>query len=158
MSTSISFVLLFGISGGEILVILLLVLVLFGPKKIPEIARTIGKGMNEIKKVQRDINAEINRYSREIENPAKQITEDIEGFKKGLNEQIADTLDESKPAASSVESATGAPSVDVSPASEITKANNDELPYPYNDAGINDPVESTNKEDDKDSKDKESNK
>lgn len=155
MSTSISFILLFGISGGEILVILLLVLVLFGPKKIPEIARTIGKGMNEIKKVQRDINAEINRYSREIENPAKQITEDIEGFKKDLNEQIADTLGESKPASSP---AAGDDFVDQSAASKITKTNNDELPYPYNGAGKNDPVESTNKEADKDSQDKESNK
>lgn len=94
MSTSISFILLFGISGGEIIVVLLLILLLFGPKKIPEIARTIGKGMNEIKKVQRDINTEINRYSREIENPAKQIKEDIEGFKKGLNDQVAETFAE----------------------------------------------------------------
>jgi len=64
-------ILLFGISGGEIFIIVLLILIFFGPKRIPEIARTLGKGINEIKKVQRDINAEINRYSDEIENPAK---------------------------------------------------------------------------------------
>jgi TatA/E family protein of Tat protein translocase len=97
MTTHTSFILLFGISGGEIIVIFLLVLLLFGPKKIPEIAKALGKGMNEIKKVQRDINAEIHRYSQELEKPARQITEDIEGYKKGLDEQIADTLDEKKP-------------------------------------------------------------
>jgi len=97
MTTHTSLILLFGISGGEIIVIFLLVLLLFGPKKIPEIAKALGKGMNEIKKVQRDINAEIHRYSQEIENPAKQITEDIEGFKKGLDEQISETLDEKQP-------------------------------------------------------------
>lgn len=104
MSTTFSFILLFGISGGEIFVVLLLILILFGPKKIPEIARTIGKGMNEIKKVQRDINAEINRYSREMENPAKQIKEDIEGFKKGINEQVAATFEDPTVVAPGIES------------------------------------------------------
>ena len=51
-----SHILLFGISGGEILIILLAVLVLFGPKKIPEIARMLGRGINDFKKVQREIN------------------------------------------------------------------------------------------------------
>lgn len=60
--------LLFGISGGEILILLLLILLLFGPRKIPEIARMIGKGMNEVRKVQREINSEIQRYSPETEN------------------------------------------------------------------------------------------
>ncbi len=68
-----SFILLFGISGGEILMLLLLVLILFGPKKIPEIARMVGKGMGEVKKVQREINSEIHRYSSEIEKEAKKM-------------------------------------------------------------------------------------
>lgn len=68
---------LFGISGGEILILLLLVLLLFGPKKIPEIARMIGRGMNEVKKVQREINTEIHRYSSEIEKEAKEMQSEI---------------------------------------------------------------------------------
>jgi sec-independent protein translocase protein TatA len=86
MEIPFSFILLFGISGGEIFIVLLLVLLLFGPKKIPEIARTIGKGINEVKKVQRDINAEINRYADEIEKPAKMIQSDIDGFNDKLGE------------------------------------------------------------------------
>ena len=35
---------------GEILLILIIVLVLFGPKKLPELARAVGKSMNEYKK------------------------------------------------------------------------------------------------------------
>lgn len=68
---------LFGISGGEILILLLLVLLLFGPKKIPEIARMVGRGMNEVKKVQREINTEIHRYSSEIEKEAKEMQSEI---------------------------------------------------------------------------------
>lgn len=131
MNLNLLFILLFGISGGEILVILLLVMILFGPKRIPEIARTIGKGINEIKKVQRDINTEIHRYSAEVENPAKEIKEDIEGFSKGLQE--APVSDEP------VTQNDGSENQDISP-SELTSAD-DELPYPYNRTGSSDDVE-----------------
>ncbi len=74
---------LFGISGGEILILLLLVLLLFGPKKIPEIARMIGRGMNEVKKVQREINTEIHKYSSEIEKEAKEMQSEINKITEG---------------------------------------------------------------------------
>lgn len=124
------FILLFGISGGEIFIILLLILLLFGPKKIPEIARTLGKGINEIKKVQRDINAEIHRYSEEIENPAKEMKEDIEGFSKGLSD-IENVSPENPPA-----------NIDSEQSGEIDESgpavtDTDELPYPYNQAEKN---------------------
>lgn len=75
-------ILLFGVSGGEIFIILLFVLLLFGPKKIPEIARAIGKGISEMKKVQRDLNTEINKYTSEIERPVRSVGSDIDDFKK----------------------------------------------------------------------------
>lgn len=39
----------------EILVILLLVLVLFGAKRLPDLARSIGKSLNEFKKGMKDV-------------------------------------------------------------------------------------------------------
>lgn len=75
-------ILLFGVSGGEIFIILLFVLLLFGPKKIPEIARAIGKGISEMKKVQRDLNTEINKYTSEIERPVRSVGSDIDDFAK----------------------------------------------------------------------------
>lgn len=38
------------IGFGEVLLILVIVLILFGPKKLPELAKAIGKAMNEYKK------------------------------------------------------------------------------------------------------------
>jgi TatA/E family protein of Tat protein translocase len=73
--------LLFGVSGGEILILLLLVLVLFGPSKIPEIARMLGRGINEVKKVQREINTEIHRYSSEIEKETSKMQSEINQLK-----------------------------------------------------------------------------
>jgi sec-independent protein translocase protein TatA len=47
------------LGAGEIILILLVVLILFGAKKIPELARGIGKGMSEFKKGLRDVQDEI---------------------------------------------------------------------------------------------------
>lgn len=38
-----------GIGGGELLLILLVLIILFGTKKIPELARGLGKGIREFK-------------------------------------------------------------------------------------------------------------
>ena len=45
---------MFGISGTELVLIAVFVLIIFGPDKIPEIARTLGKAMKTFKRVQED--------------------------------------------------------------------------------------------------------
>jgi sec-independent protein translocase protein TatA len=47
------------LGAGEILLIVLAVLVLFGAKKIPELAQGLGKGMREFKKAMRDVEDDI---------------------------------------------------------------------------------------------------
>jgi sec-independent protein translocase protein TatA len=47
------------LGAGEIILILLVVLLLFGAKKIPELARGLGKGMSEFKKGLKDVENEI---------------------------------------------------------------------------------------------------
>ena len=49
------------LSIGKILLILLVVLIFFGPKKIPDIAQSIGKGIREFKKAMSDVSAEIKK-------------------------------------------------------------------------------------------------
>ena len=39
----------FGVSVWEILILLLVVLLVFGPKRLPEMGRSLGKGMREFK-------------------------------------------------------------------------------------------------------------
>lgn len=45
---------------GEILIILLVVLILFGSKKLPDLAQGLGKGIREFKKAIRDVEKDIN--------------------------------------------------------------------------------------------------
>jgi len=50
-----------GIGQQEMILLMAFALIFFGAKKLPEIARGIGKGMSEFKKAARDIQLEINR-------------------------------------------------------------------------------------------------
>ena len=61
------------ISGAEIFIILVVVLVLFGAKKIPEIAKGLGKGMREFRKATDDIKKELNDSSSDIVKDIKDM-------------------------------------------------------------------------------------
>ncbi|MBR1644435.1 MAG: twin-arginine translocase TatA/TatE family subunit [Bacteroidales bacterium] len=54
------------IGGSEIIVIALIVLVLFGGKKIPELMKGLGKGMKEYKKAVKGIEDEVNDVVSEL--------------------------------------------------------------------------------------------
>lgn len=96
---------MFGIGGGEFFLIIVVVLMLFGSDKIPEIARTLGRGMQQLKNATNDIKSEIHK-SAEIDdikrtftdigndvagnlnanNTANEITEEINKVKEDIEE------------------------------------------------------------------------
>ena len=53
----------FGLGGGELVLLLVVVIVLFGAKSIPEFAKGLGKGINEFKKASRDVTEAIENES-----------------------------------------------------------------------------------------------
>lgn len=55
----------------ELIVIFLVVLLLFGAKRIPEIARGLGKGIREFKGATRDIADEINAAGRDVQSATR---------------------------------------------------------------------------------------
>ena len=54
------FLFLGGIGSQELILILLIVIIFFGAKKIPELARGLGKGIREFKDASKEIKNEIN--------------------------------------------------------------------------------------------------
>jgi len=64
------------ISGGEIIIVILVVVMLFGAKKIPELAQGLGKGMKEFKKATDDIKKEI-KDEADIVNKVKDFKDDL---------------------------------------------------------------------------------
>lgn len=73
---------MFGIGGGELLLILVVILMLFGSDKIPEIARTLGKGMAQLKHA-------TNEIKHEIQKGAEENGLDINTMTGGIQEEIA---------------------------------------------------------------------
>jgi sec-independent protein translocase protein TatA len=54
------------LGGQEMIIIFLIVLLLFGAKKLPELARGVGKSMGEFKKAREDFEKEITRSEDEV--------------------------------------------------------------------------------------------
>ena len=68
------------ISGSEIFIILLVVLLLFGANKIPEIAKGLGKGFHEFKKATQDIKEEFNEHTSDIKKEMNSLKEDFKEY------------------------------------------------------------------------------
>mgnify|MGYP006188554691 FL=1 len=65
------------------LMIALVIVVLFGPNKIPEIARGLGQGVRKMKDAMEDVKSEI---MKETDNPVSEIKREIEKVKKAAQE------------------------------------------------------------------------
>jgi sec-independent protein translocase protein TatA len=78
------------ISGAEIGVILIIVLMVFGADKVPEIARGLGKGMRTLKDATNDIKGEITKsveehgidtsITKDVNEELKKVKDDLEDF------------------------------------------------------------------------------
>ena len=74
------------ISGPEILVIGLIVLLLVGADKIPEIARGLGKGIRQVKDATDDIKSEIKKSAENQGLDTKSIKKEIDDVKDQMDE------------------------------------------------------------------------
>jgi len=87
-----------GLGWPEILLILALVLVLFGPKRLPEIAEAMGKSIRKFKSATndatRDVKRELDDVGRELRNdppvPDEPVAKDSQSTQKAKDKQ-ADT-------------------------------------------------------------------
>lgn len=64
---------MFGLGAGEVVIILVLALIFIGPKKLPELARSLGKSMREFQKAKDEMMNEINLDDTEKDSSKKKI-------------------------------------------------------------------------------------
>lgn len=64
----------FSLGGPEMIIVFVLILLLFGAKKLPELARGIGKSMGEFKRAREDFEREI--HNAEIDQSSKTESKD----------------------------------------------------------------------------------
>jgi sec-independent protein translocase protein TatA len=68
--------LFFNLGAGEIFVVMMFVLLFFGSKRIPEVARNLGRGIRQFKNaaddIQRDITDSVHEVRRQVEQDKKE--------------------------------------------------------------------------------------
>lgn len=78
------------ISGGEIIFVLFIIVMVFGADKVPEIARGLGKGISQIKNATNDIKQEITKsadktgidtsVAKDVQDQINEVKDDLEDF------------------------------------------------------------------------------
>ncbi len=76
--------LFFNLGASEIFMVLVVVLLLFGSKKIPEFAKGLGKGIRQFKDATGDIQNDIQNSLKETKKDLDDATKNIENLKKPL--------------------------------------------------------------------------
>ena len=126
------------IAGSEVLLILVFILIFFGSKSIPTLARTLGKTIRQIREASSDIQNEIKKSGSDIKkdlNLTGNIQETAEDIKRPLDQMAVD-LDNSikyQPSTNSVKS-----KVQLPPTSEEMKKQSEKS---KDEIDSNDPVE-----------------
>jgi len=78
--------LVYFISGAEIFVIFLIVLLLFGADKIPDIAKGLGKGIRQVKDATQEIKTEIQKSAKDKGVDTKSISDQIDKVKEDIDD------------------------------------------------------------------------
>ena len=92
----------FGIGPLEIILILIIGLLVFGPQKLPQIGRDVGKAFRSFKKASMNLTAEIQEELDDVKKEVKDIAseEDLQDVKKGLEhfkKELEDIKSEKEP-------------------------------------------------------------
>jgi sec-independent protein translocase protein TatA len=87
------------IGGGEILVILIIVFIFFGPQKLPEIGKYLGKGISSFRNAMNDVKSNLNidenltdiKKNFDVYENLNKLKDDLDitkGIKEELNKKI----------------------------------------------------------------------
>ena len=79
---------MFGLGAGEILIVLVIAFVLFGPKQLPEVGRQVGKAVKGFKETAEDLRKSVEPELNMIQQEVKMVEQDFQASMKEAEEEI----------------------------------------------------------------------
>jgi sec-independent protein translocase protein TatB len=85
---------MFNIGVPELLIILAIALIVFGPNKLPELAKAVGRAMREFKKATEEVKESFEAETKDLEELKSTLNQEKESFIAGLAKEIPEDAEE----------------------------------------------------------------
>ena len=79
---------MFGLGVGEVLIILVIAFLLFGPKQLPEVGRQIGRAVKGFKETASDLRQTVDPEINMIQQEFKMVEQDLQSSMKEAEEEV----------------------------------------------------------------------
>jgi Tat protein translocase TatB subunit len=83
---------MFDIGMQELIVVFIVVLLVFGPKRAPELGRTLGKALAEFKKSLQDVKKQVETEFKESTSEIQEARKSFEDLKKKVQSEVKETI------------------------------------------------------------------
>ncbi len=87
---------MFGVGTSELVIILIIALLILGPKEIPKVARTIGKGMRELQRAKDELKKNIEFEDDPISDIKSDLTDMINETKEDIQSEFKSPASDDK--------------------------------------------------------------
>jgi TatA/E family protein of Tat protein translocase len=109
---------------SEMLMIFVIALLVFGPKKLPELGKSLGKGIREFKKATEELKSNWEDHVKDIAEPINDVKRDIHSMGQSIKTEVYNHLEKSVEAPQSKEQSV--PAVTAAAAATATNTENHE--------------------------------
>ena len=74
-----------GVGPAEFIVICIIALIVFGPGRLPELARTVGKAVRDLRRMSQEVTAEFDKELRDVEAISREVKETTDTIKQAAD-------------------------------------------------------------------------